>query len=85
MIKNGHHATDDQQGEAGCCKPGTSAHSPEKRKRVVRLWCDGWWVSVPAPERYTHVCTRLLHVYFPQFASNVGVHVCWLYQELLVG
>lgn len=45
MIKNGHHAT--EQDEAGCSEP---VRSPEKRKRVVRLWCDGWWVSVPAAD-----------------------------------
>uniref|UniRef100_A0A3Q2ULP4 ethanolamine-phosphate cytidylyltransferase n=1 Tax=Fundulus heteroclitus TaxID=8078 RepID=A0A3Q2ULP4_FUNHE len=33
MIKNGHH-------------PGTAACSPEKRKRVVRLWCDGCYDMV---------------------------------------
>lgn len=37
MIKNGHHAA--EQDEADCSKP---VRSPEKRKRVVRLWCDGW-------------------------------------------
>ncbi|PWA16964.1 hypothetical protein CCH79_00012697 [Gambusia affinis] len=46
MIKNGHHDTKDQSGEAGCSKPGASACSPEKRKRVVRLWCDGCYDMV---------------------------------------
>lgn len=46
MIKNGHHVTKDQSEEAGCSKPGASACSPEKRKRVVRLWCDGCYDMV---------------------------------------
>uniref|UniRef100_A0A4W6CHY4 ethanolamine-phosphate cytidylyltransferase n=1 Tax=Lates calcarifer TaxID=8187 RepID=A0A4W6CHY4_LATCA len=46
MIKNGHHAADNQEDEAGCCKPGGSVCSPEKRKRVVRLWCDGCYDMV---------------------------------------
>ncbi|XP_008408685.1 ethanolamine-phosphate cytidylyltransferase isoform X2 [Poecilia reticulata] len=46
MIKNGHYANEDQSGEAGCSLPGTSACSPEKRKRVVRLWCDGCYDMV---------------------------------------
>uniref|UniRef100_A0AAQ6A4S4 ethanolamine-phosphate cytidylyltransferase n=1 Tax=Amphiprion ocellaris TaxID=80972 RepID=A0AAQ6A4S4_AMPOC len=47
MIKNGHHATgSDQRDEAGSSKPGASACSPEKRKRVVRLWCDGCYDMV---------------------------------------
>ncbi|XP_070776445.1 ethanolamine-phosphate cytidylyltransferase isoform X4 [Enoplosus armatus] len=46
MIKNGHHATNDQQEDAGCSKPGGSVCSPEKRKRVVRLWCDGCYDMV---------------------------------------
>uniref|UniRef100_A0A7N6F8G8 ethanolamine-phosphate cytidylyltransferase n=1 Tax=Anabas testudineus TaxID=64144 RepID=A0A7N6F8G8_ANATE len=41
MIKNGHHAT--ERDEAGCSEP---VHSPEKRKRVVRLWCDGCYDMV---------------------------------------
>uniref|UniRef100_UPI003AAF4095 ethanolamine-phosphate cytidylyltransferase isoform X2 n=1 Tax=Centroberyx gerrardi TaxID=166262 RepID=UPI003AAF4095 len=45
MIKNGHHAANDQGSEAGA-KPGNSACSPEKRKRVVRLWCDGCYDMV---------------------------------------
>ncbi|XP_071381235.1 ethanolamine-phosphate cytidylyltransferase isoform X1 [Centroberyx affinis] len=45
MIKNGHHAANDQGSEAGA-KPGDSACSPEKRKRVVRLWCDGCYDMV---------------------------------------
>jgi len=44
MIKNGHHATSEQRGDvAESQQPrGASGCSPEKRKRVVRLWCDGW-------------------------------------------
>lgn len=46
MIKNGHHATDEQRDEAGYSKPGGSVCSPDKRKRVVRLWCDGCYDMV---------------------------------------
>ncbi|KAI3352879.1 hypothetical protein L3Q82_019456 [Scortum barcoo] len=46
MIKNGHHADSDQRDDAGCSKPAASACSPEKRKRVVRLWCDGCYDMV---------------------------------------
>ncbi|XP_029307374.1 ethanolamine-phosphate cytidylyltransferase isoform X1 [Cottoperca gobio] len=46
MIKNGHHATDDQQDDAGCCEPGGSVCSPEKGTRNVRLWCDGCYDMV---------------------------------------
>lgn len=40
MIKNGHFS--EQRDEAGRSKPGASGCNPEKRKRVVRVWCDGW-------------------------------------------
>uniref|UniRef100_A0A3Q2W6R8 ethanolamine-phosphate cytidylyltransferase n=1 Tax=Haplochromis burtoni TaxID=8153 RepID=A0A3Q2W6R8_HAPBU len=46
MIRNGHHATSEPREEADCTKPGSSACSPEKRKRVVRLWCDGCYDMV---------------------------------------
>ncbi|XP_039860401.1 ethanolamine-phosphate cytidylyltransferase isoform X2 [Simochromis diagramma] len=46
MIRNGHHATSEHREEADCTKPGSSACSPEKRKRVVRLWCDGCYDMV---------------------------------------
>uniref|UniRef100_A0A3Q3QAD8 ethanolamine-phosphate cytidylyltransferase n=1 Tax=Monopterus albus TaxID=43700 RepID=A0A3Q3QAD8_MONAL len=46
MIKNGHHATYDQRDEASGSKPVVSGCSPEKRKRVVRLWCDGCYDMV---------------------------------------
>ncbi|XP_068177768.1 ethanolamine-phosphate cytidylyltransferase [Antennarius striatus] len=42
MIKNGHHANE----EAGSTEPGGSACSPAKRKRVVRVWCDGCYDMV---------------------------------------
>ncbi|KAJ8283193.1 hypothetical protein COCON_G00020430 [Conger conger] len=41
MIKNGHHATT----EAGK-GAGSTACSPEKRKRIVRVWCDGCYDMV---------------------------------------
>jgi len=44
MIKNGHHASD-EEGLGAAVKPGDAACSPEKRKRVVRVWCDGWYVG----------------------------------------
>uniref|UniRef100_A0A3Q3B8C1 ethanolamine-phosphate cytidylyltransferase n=1 Tax=Kryptolebias marmoratus TaxID=37003 RepID=A0A3Q3B8C1_KRYMA len=46
MIKNGHHAASAQGEEAGRSQPGEPACSPEKRKRVVRLWCDGCYDMV---------------------------------------
>ncbi|XP_010774781.1 ethanolamine-phosphate cytidylyltransferase-like [Notothenia coriiceps] len=47
MMKNGHHAAEEQREEDSVCgTPGGSACSPEKRKRVVRLWCDGCYDMV---------------------------------------
>ncbi|XP_068585049.1 ethanolamine-phosphate cytidylyltransferase [Cebidichthys violaceus] len=46
MMKNGHHATAEEPGDAGWSKPSGSVRSPEKRKRVVRLWCDGCYDMV---------------------------------------
>lgn len=45
MIKNGHHQQ--HQGSAAAGKdagmtPGAAACSPEKRRRRIRVWCDGW-------------------------------------------
>ncbi|KAG7281938.1 hypothetical protein CRUP_002996, partial [Coryphaenoides rupestris] len=45
MIKNGHHASD-EEGLRAAVKPGDAACSPEKRKRVVRVWCDGCYDMV---------------------------------------
>uniref|UniRef100_A0AAY4EF18 ethanolamine-phosphate cytidylyltransferase n=1 Tax=Denticeps clupeoides TaxID=299321 RepID=A0AAY4EF18_9TELE len=45
MIKNGHHAVSEPSREA-CANPGAAACSPEKRKRVVRVWCDGCYDMV---------------------------------------
>ncbi|XP_066560675.1 ethanolamine-phosphate cytidylyltransferase isoform X2 [Amia ocellicauda] len=45
MFKNGHHAAADEGKEPGG-KAGTAACSPEKRKRVVRVWCDGCYDMV---------------------------------------
>lgn len=36
MMKNGHHVISAPSAAAAC--------SPEKRRRTVRVWCDGWWV-----------------------------------------
>ncbi|XP_037546153.1 ethanolamine-phosphate cytidylyltransferase [Nematolebias whitei] len=46
MIKNGHHAASNRSEEAGSGKTVDSMCSPEKRKRVVRLWCDGCYDMV---------------------------------------
>ncbi|MBN3313524.1 PCY2 cytidylyltransferase, partial [Atractosteus spatula] len=45
MIKNGHHATKESGNDVGA-RPGGTAGSPEKRKRVVRVWCDGCYDMV---------------------------------------
>lgn len=41
MIMNGIHADEEEVLE----ESSSSSHSPEKRKRVIRVWCDGWWVT----------------------------------------
>uniref|UniRef100_A0A673HYP1 ethanolamine-phosphate cytidylyltransferase n=1 Tax=Sinocyclocheilus rhinocerous TaxID=307959 RepID=A0A673HYP1_9TELE len=42
MIRNGSHAVEDEdQGE-----PSSSSLSPGKRKRVIRVWCDGCYDMV---------------------------------------
>uniref|UniRef100_A0A3Q3F1P9 ethanolamine-phosphate cytidylyltransferase n=1 Tax=Labrus bergylta TaxID=56723 RepID=A0A3Q3F1P9_9LABR len=46
MIKNGHCSTDSPRDEAGGSESRSSVCSPEKRKRVVRLWCDGCYDMV---------------------------------------
>uniref|UniRef100_A0A3P9IU42 ethanolamine-phosphate cytidylyltransferase n=1 Tax=Oryzias latipes TaxID=8090 RepID=A0A3P9IU42_ORYLA len=43
MIRNGH-ADGPRGGEAG--KPQSSACSPEKRRREIRVWCDGCYDMV---------------------------------------
>lgn len=40
MIKNGHHAAEEAEGAE------TAHRGAEKRKRVVRVWCDGWCVHL---------------------------------------
>ncbi|KAM6972527.1 LOW QUALITY PROTEIN: ethanolamine-phosphate cytidylyltransferase-like [Aplochiton taeniatus] len=45
MIKNGHHGTN-ETGRETSAKPGDCACSPEKRKRSVRVWCDGCYDMV---------------------------------------
>lgn len=41
MIKNGHHTTSEPGKDAEPDRDGIG-RSPEKRKRTVRVWCDGW-------------------------------------------
>ncbi|XP_030626397.1 ethanolamine-phosphate cytidylyltransferase isoform X3 [Chanos chanos] len=43
MIKNGHHTSSESGAEPGST---VGACSPEKRKRVVRVWCDGCYDMV---------------------------------------
>lgn len=47
MIKNGHHhyQMNPAAGKDAGTSPGAAACSPEKRRRRIRLWCDGWWES----------------------------------------
>lgn len=52
MIKNGHHHQHQGSTAAGTdagMTPGAAAYSPEKRRRRVRVWCDGWWVPYDWP------------------------------------
>ncbi|KAL1251550.1 hypothetical protein QQF64_019346 [Cirrhinus molitorella] len=42
MIRNGSHAVEDEDKR----ESGSSSHSPEKRKRVIRVWCDGCYDMV---------------------------------------
>lgn len=44
MIKNGHHAAPEAEGAEA------SHRGAEKRKRIVRVWCDGWCVL--SPQKY---------------------------------
>uniref|UniRef100_A0A672Q9K7 ethanolamine-phosphate cytidylyltransferase n=1 Tax=Sinocyclocheilus grahami TaxID=75366 RepID=A0A672Q9K7_SINGR len=42
MIRNGSHAVEEEdKGESS-----SSSYSPEKRKRVIRVWCDGCYDMV---------------------------------------
>uniref|UniRef100_A0A673HI87 ethanolamine-phosphate cytidylyltransferase n=1 Tax=Sinocyclocheilus rhinocerous TaxID=307959 RepID=A0A673HI87_9TELE len=42
MIRNGSHAVEEEdKGESS-----STSHSPEKRKRVIRVWCDGCYDMV---------------------------------------
>lgn len=52
MIKNGHHHQHQGGTAAGkdaVMTPGAAACSPEKRRRRIRVWCDGWWVPYDWP------------------------------------
>ncbi|KAI7791177.1 ethanolamine-phosphate cytidylyltransferase [Triplophysa rosa] len=47
MIRNGNHGNqEDDSGASGSSSQGSSARSPEKRKRVIRVWCDGCYDMV---------------------------------------
>ncbi|XP_043078647.1 ethanolamine-phosphate cytidylyltransferase isoform X2 [Puntigrus tetrazona] len=43
MIRNGSHAAAEEEEQA---EPSSSSRSPEKRKRVIRVWCDGCYDMV---------------------------------------
>ncbi|XP_063075909.1 ethanolamine-phosphate cytidylyltransferase [Engraulis encrasicolus] len=45
MIKNGHHQTSIPGKDAGAGS-GATACSPEKRRRTIRVWCDGCYDMV---------------------------------------
>ncbi|XP_030645690.1 ethanolamine-phosphate cytidylyltransferase isoform X2 [Chanos chanos] len=45
MIKNGHHQTQ-KPGKDAEANPVATACSPEKRRRIVRVWCDGCYDMV---------------------------------------
>ncbi|XP_046895097.1 ethanolamine-phosphate cytidylyltransferase isoform X2 [Hypomesus transpacificus] len=45
MIKNGHHQTNTPGKDAGTIL-GATACSPEKRRRIIRVWCDGCYDMV---------------------------------------
>ena len=45
MIKNGHHAANVSETERETVgNPAVNVSGPEKRKRIVQVWCDGWYV-----------------------------------------
>ncbi|XP_028455643.1 ethanolamine-phosphate cytidylyltransferase isoform X1 [Perca flavescens] len=49
MIKNGHHhhhQVNTAAGKDAGTTPGTAACSPEKRRRRIRVWCDGCYDMV---------------------------------------
>ncbi|KAM6957504.1 ethanolamine-phosphate cytidylyltransferase-like [Aplochiton taeniatus] len=52
MIKNGHHqintpvGKDAPTGKDAGTNPGATACSPEKRRRSIRVWCDGCYDMV---------------------------------------
>lgn len=67
MIKNGHHHNHHQvntaAGKDAGTTPGATACSPEKRRRRIRVWCDGWWVlkcvmKIPRHCGYAHSLHR---------------------------
>lgn len=67
MIKNGHHHNHHQvntaAGKDAGTTPGATACSPEKRRRRIRVWCDGWWVlkcvmKIPRHCGYAHCLHR---------------------------
>uniref|UniRef100_A0A672NTQ1 ethanolamine-phosphate cytidylyltransferase n=1 Tax=Sinocyclocheilus grahami TaxID=75366 RepID=A0A672NTQ1_SINGR len=44
MIRNGSHAVEEEEEDQG--EPSSSSLSPGKRKRVIRVWCDGCYDMV---------------------------------------
>ncbi|GLD49340.1 ethanolamine-phosphate cytidylyltransferase-like protein [Lates japonicus] len=48
MIKNGHHhhQVNTAAGKDAGTTPGAAACSPEKRRRRIRVWCDGCYDMV---------------------------------------
>lgn len=54
-MKNGHHHQAVRAEAEG--SPAAVSCSPEKRRRVVRVWCDGWWVYPHWSFLYTLPCT----------------------------
>lgn len=53
MIKNGHHqmntppaGKDAPKGKDAGTTTGATACSPEKRRRTIRVWCDGCYDMV---------------------------------------
>lgn len=62
MIKNGHHhhQVNTAAGKDAGATPGAAACSPEKRRRRIRVWCDGWWVTCRVIGRVVKMPQRLL-------------------------
>lgn len=72
MIKNGHHhyQMNAAAGKDAGTTPGAAACSPEKRRRRIRVWCDGWWESY----RMTVYVMKMLQLH----AFVVSVEHVWM-------